>query len=379
MMAQTLRIRAPPEGAITPMKEPVSTRRGLPHAGPLARAALLAAIALSLLFAAPRLFSLLRPFFFAVPVAALLTPLVSRASRILHIAKKPVAILLIALVVLSLFALFGWLLQAIIGETVLLAMNMQAIWDAALSALEPHMDKLSWLLSFFPGEADEAIAAITQNVAVWFQNVSRNFVNTMLFNATTIAEKIGVSTAGTIICMIAAFYITVDRRQIVQALRNGLGERMFRIVRMIKNAAKTALIGYLRAQLLLAVYTLILILPSFLIIGQPYALLISIFIAFIDFLPIIGTSAALVPWGILEYIGGDVVKGIFLCALALVDFLLRRLLEPKVVGKQMNIHPLIALMSIYAGMKLVGFIGAILGPVAAVIALSMKDAWEDAA
>ncbi|MCL1795722.1 MAG: AI-2E family transporter, partial [Clostridia bacterium] len=282
------------------MKEPYGDQRSRLRSGLRARSAAFAAAALLCFFAVPVLFSLFRPFFFAVLVAAMLTPVVSGMSRFLHIAKKPIALLTIVLLVASLFGLLGWLLQAILGESVLLATNIQTIWNAALTALEPHRGKFEWLAGFFSGEADEVFDAIIQSVATWFQNTGRSVANTMLFNSRTIADKIGVTAAGTVICMIAAYYITIDRHVIRETLRTGLGERMYRVVRTLKNTVSIAVVGYLRAQLLLALFAFIVVLLPLLVYGQPYALLISLFLAFLDLIPIVGTSLILIPWGVLE-------------------------------------------------------------------------------
>ena len=51
--------------------------------------------------------------------------------------------------------------------------------------------------------------------------------------------------------------------------------------------------------------------------------------------------------------------------------MIRQLAEPKIVGGSLGIHPLITLFAIYAGFKLFGFFGMIIGPIFAVVIKSI--------
>jgi len=102
--------------------------------------------------------------------------------------------------------------------------------------------------------------------------------------------------------------------------------------------------------------------------------LIALILGVIDLLPIIGTIAALAPWGILSIIAGNVGTGIFLLILGIALFLLRKIVEPKIVGSQTGLPSLIALVSIYLGMRLAGFWGAVLGPIIVMTLISVIKA-----
>ena len=90
-----------------------------------------------------------------------------------------------------------------------------------------------------------------------------------------------------------------------------------------------------------------------------------------DFFPFFGSSVILVPWAIVAFLQGDWVCTVFLLALTFVLFLFRKLAEPKVVGDQTGLHPLLSLMSMYVGMKLSGILGMILMPILWMAAISL--------
>jgi predicted PurR-regulated permease PerM len=54
--------------------------------------------------------------------------------------------------------------------------------------------------------------------------------------------------------------------------------------------------------------------------------------------------------------------GIALLVLYGIITVVRYMIEPKVVGQQLGIHPVLTLMSMFAGLKLIGAAGLILGP-----------------
>ena len=91
----------------------------------------------------------------------------------------------------------------------------------------------------------------------------------------------------------------------------------------------------------------------------------------IDFVPFFGSGTVLVPWAAICLLTGNIKKGIFLLILAFILFLFRKLAEPKVVGNQTGLSPLLSLISIYVGMKLGGVAGMILCPIACMIVIGL--------
>jgi len=88
-------------------------------------------------------------------------------------------------------------------------------------------------------------------------------------------------------------------------------------------------------------------------------------------LPVIGIIAIVLPWGIVEYVVGDPHKGIFLALLGIIFFIIRKLLEPKVMGTQTGLPPLLVLFSSYVGLQFSGLWGALLGPVTLMFVISI--------
>jgi len=103
------------------------------------------------------------------------------------------------------------------------------------------------------------------------------------------------------------------------------------------------------------------------IIQYPYALFVGLLTAVIDALPIFGSGLVLWPWAALNFIKGNYATGAGLLLIYGVVFITRQSLEPRILGSQIGIHPLLTLMSMYIGLKLFGFIGIILGPAIVIV------------
>lgn len=126
------------------------------------------------------------------------------------------------------------------------------------------------------------------------------------------------------------------------------------------------LIGYLKAQLILMTITFIISCIGLLILRVSYAPLIALCIALIDALPMFGPAVVYVPWIISRLLLGNLSGAIGLGVLYLMATLTRQTLEPKIVSTQIGVHPIITLSAMYAGLKLFGFLGIILGPLSAI-------------
>jgi sporulation integral membrane protein YtvI len=137
---------------------------------------------------------------------------------------------------------------------------------------------------------------------------------------------------------------------------------------------RKSVFGFLRAQLLLSVITYIISFIGLLIIGTGYPLAIALHIVVVDILPILGTGSVLVPWAVYQLAIGDAYIGVGLLLLFLVITVVRRIVEPKILGDAVGIGALSALISLYVGYELVGVIGVFLGPIVVIVFMAMHKA-----
>lgn len=129
---------------------------------------------------------------------------------------------------------------------------------------------------------------------------------------------------------------------------------------------RTAVGGWLIAQLRLAGVTLLILLLGLMILRIPYAPLWAVGISLVDAFPVLGTGTVLLPWALICYLQADRARAMGLAAIYVVISLTRSVLEPKLVGRQLGLDPLVTLFALYAGYKLWGLGGMIIAPLLAV-------------
>ncbi|WP_313731725.1 sporulation integral membrane protein YtvI [Cohnella nanjingensis] len=148
-------------------------------------------------------------------------------------------------------------------------------------------------------------------------------------------------------------------------------ESRSQVEEVMENLRKS-IFGFLRAQLLLSLMTYVITFFGLLIIGTGYPLAIALLIVIVDILPILGTGSVLVPWAAYMLATGDSFTGIGLILLFLVITVVRRIIEPKILGDAVGIGALPALISLYVGYELVGLIGVFLGPAVVIVFIACR-------
>ena len=88
-----------------------------------------------------------------------------------------------------------------------------------------------------------------------------------------------------------------------------------------------------------------------------HAILVAFVIAIFDILPVLGTGGIMILWAILTAIQGNYPLALGLLVVYLVITVIRNIIEPKIVGSQLGLHPVVTLCSMFVGAQLFGVIG----------------------
>ena len=165
-----------------------------------------------------------------------------------------------------------------------------------------------------------------------------------------------------IITCIATYFMSKDKRIIIdywlKAIPKPWGRKTLDITREIVHA----IIGYVTAQSILISMTFLQSLIGLYIIRAPYALIVALAVGLADIIPILGPSSVFLPWIVWEFVSGDNIFAIKLTVLFAIVLVVRQVLETKIVSHTMGLHPLATLMSMFVGLKLLGPLGVVAGP-----------------
>lgn len=335
------------------------------------RAVLTAGFLLLLFLAVPPLVSLFMPFVLAFLLAWLLNPAVRLLQRRLGLPRNVLALILVLLI----FGVAGDLLflfsYNIVTELLQLTDEWQTIWNGISGAIWQIGGSYSGFLSLLPPVARDTATALLERLTVWLQTVIPELLARFASQTGILAMQIPSFAVALVAFVMGAYFLTADypRLRFLAAERLSPGLRSF--LRMVRVTTGAAFGGYLRAQLILSVVVFFILLLGFLLIREPFSLLLAFLLAVLDFIPIVGAGTAMVPWAIVLFFTGNLRKAVSLMVIWGVIVLFRRVGEPKVLGSQTGLSPILSLVSIYVGMRLGGVLGMILAPVLCLVFLSI--------
>lgn len=171
----------------------------------------------------------------------------------------------------------------------------------------------------------------------------------------------------TVLSVISSFFFLKDEEVISYYYRKVFPKSYQDKFDQIKNSTWVVATGYIKAQAILSSITFVICVIGLTIIGNKYTMLMSPFIAFFDMLPVFGAGFILWPTALIYYLNGNTTDAIFVLVLYGIIFLMRQLLEPRTLGKQISLHPLFTLLGVYTGVKIFGPGGLIVGPFTVVL------------
>lgn len=198
------------------------------------------------------------------------------------------------------------------------------------------------------------------------------FLDEIVSGAYTVVSKVPNVLFFIIVVFIATFFMTKDHRKIKNFFKAQVPEKTINKIILIQRGLKEALGGYVKTQLILMCFTFSICLVGLFVLGRNYVLLVALGIAVLDALPVFGSGAILIPWGIYHLIMGDYALAIGLLSIYGIIIVIRQIMEPKVLSTQIGVYALVTLMAMYAGLKTMGVFGMILGPIIMVMIKTLQ-------
>ena len=307
-----------------------------------------------------KILSLLAPFLAAFLLGwALFSP----AKKLQHrtgINRKILSFILVLILILFIgFVLFLFANQLISEAQKLferLSKNSSNILSSAADFLDTLGEKFPFIYEYLDREV------INGTITEVIKNLITSLSSYLATSLTAVVTKLPDISLFFVVFVIASFYFAIDFPNITESLKNYIPKRFKKISVGITEKTKGILTSYIKAYGILLLVTFALLFVGFLILQINYATTLAIIISLLDMLPVIGTGTVLIPWAIISMIMGGMPRGIGLLILYGVITVIREAIEPKIIGKSIGMHPLLTLISMYAGYKLFGLWGILLLP-----------------
>lgn len=268
-----------------------------------------------------------------------------------------------------------------------------ALVDWFLSFLEYvprlYQEEILPLLNYLYTEFTERISFAGPELTEKFNNVFQNFIgnigNYISSFSMNAVKAISGGIAGIpgliiklVLTIISCFFFLLDYDKIMAFFVTLIPKGKEKAFETVKWYVKNTLLVYIRSYSLLFLMTYMELSIGFQILEIPYAPIIGLMVAVFDILPVLGTGGILLPWTVVLLVMKNIPMGIGMFVLYLVITVIRNTMEPKLVGKQIGLHPLATMISLYVGLKVIGFWGMLVFPTALVVLSSMKKEIREA-
>lgn len=307
------------------------------------------------------------PFILAFFFASLIEPIVKFIEKKIHIPRKIGTVLSILLALGSIVALFAFLISRLINEIKNVYINISSNMENITNSFNNLIEQINGFFITLPVDITNIINQTVEQLPTKIQGLLEPIVDWLSKVPIHFALNIPQVLVFFLVTILATYFMSSDKNTILSFLDGQIPSDWLKRTRGITNSLFFALFGWLRAQLIIMAITFSELLVGLLIIGVDNAFLIALIIALVDVLPVLGAGSVLVPWSIINLITGNTKLGLSTVLLYVIILFVRQLIEPKIVGKQIGVHPLFTLCGMYIGLKVMGVLGMFVGPLCIII------------
>lgn len=320
------------------------------------------------------LIPLFLPFVIGFLIAVLLRPLTQFLCGHSRCSSKLCSIFVLLFVYTVISILLWFATTGFLGELSAIIQNLPDVYrqniEPLILAASGWLDRL---FSRFPPDAYAQISGLFASLEQSASSIVTSLSTKLLESVPFLLKNLPGWILTAIFAVMSSFFFSLDYLTIMSFLTRQLPKRIRGIVFEAKTHFLDTVIQYLKAYTLLFLLTFSELFVGFWIIGIDYAATAAFLISFVDFLPVLGTGAVLLPWIFLEAAQGHFSLAIGLTIIFFAVGAVRNVAEPKILGKQVGLHPLITLIAMYVGGKLFGLIGIFGIPFVVVILKNLHD------
>lgn len=320
-------------------------------------------------------FNYVMPFVIGFGLAALFQPLIRWLHKVTRIPVKLVSIVVILMFFSIIIGLIGWGSFRIFH---FISDFFKGFPDLYNGIILPYLEMTAENISQFVGRLDpQLVTAYEEFVNKLIGSTSTIISSSSLAVVTYIsgyATKVPMLLVSTLIMIIVTFFIAIDYERIVLFLKSQLSPKIRETVSEVGGTLASILKKYGKSYLMIVSATFIELSIGLSIIGISNSIIIAFLIAIFDILPVLGTGGIIIPWALFLFIDGKVSLGISLLVVYVIVTVIRNVIEPRIVGHQVGLHPVLTLLAMYVGVRLMGFIGLFAAPITLAILKSFHDA-----
>lgn len=301
-------------------------------------------------------FPLLLPFLLAIVLVAAIYPAVNKIHDKIRIGKGFLAGIFLLLIFSALGGILWYLCTYGIHWVCEKIRKMDEYENQFVWLVETCSEKMEKNIGV---KADQIQTIILERVDIFIEDMQVKLLPEIM-NQSFLYVKVFIGVVTFLVVMIIAAILIIKDYDVMKEKASQI-KQYEEVVTLLKKMGNL-LLSFFKAQAIILAVVSVICMAGFYFVGVKPFVLVGILTGILDVLPFVGTGITLLPFMFWKYINGEIVGGTILLVTFLVSAIARELLEPKLIGKRMNILPILILVSVYAGVQVFGLLGVFLGP-----------------
>lgn len=331
-------------------------------------------ILLLCIFLVPKLVLFFMPFVIGWLISCIANPLVVFLERKLKIRRKAGTVVVIVCVIAAVIGL-GYGLGVVLWRQISgFVQEIPSMWEAVRQDFDAFGE---WIDHYIGGKSPK-LADTLNNLGNVISEMITNLPKSLDFRTFegmgSMVGNIASVLVSIIMCMLSAYFFIANREWLGSFLNKLLPETVIRKYDVFASSLKQAVGGYFKAQFRIEIWMYVLLLIGLTVLKVRYGLLIALLIAFLDFLPFFGTGIVLIPWAIVNVVGGSYLRALGFLIIWGSGQLFRQLIQPKIMGDSIGMEPIPTLFLLFIGYRLAGVGGMLVAVPIGIIVVNMNEA-----
>lgn len=308
------------------------------------------------------------PFVIALIIASIAEPLIKLFVNKLKWNRKLASIVSLILIVGIIIVIVSLLISSIITESISLIENLNGditnAYNYGMDVLKDIQEGRIQIPDEVMQIAEKSYGGLLEGIKTFLGNFFTGVINTI--------TAIPSSLTYVFITILAVIFICFDREYILETCKKHIPHKWLETAKTYLKTTFSVGVNYIKAEAKLSGICFILVLVGLIIfnicgIDIAYPIIMAIFIGFVDILPIFGAGTVMIPWVIYLALSGNIPASVGVGALWIIWAIIKNLLEPKMISKQMGLHPIFTLLAMYTGFRIFGVFGLMIGPIILIV------------
>ncbi len=312
------------------------------------------------------------PFIFALILARIIEPLIRYIVKKTGIKRSIVVAAVILLTFVILITAIYLIVSFSVGEIFDFIRSLPDYIGGFSEIIDVIRQKIIDITKYLPPEIASALLESLDSI-VGSIELTQEGARTLLQRLGSFAISLPNAFIFIITLVVATFLIASDYEGVTQFLVLQIPDKWLKTFYRTKKHLINTVWKWLKAISILLIITFIELCVGLTLLEIKHTVFVAAIIALVDMLPILGVGTVLFPWALYEFLIGNVSRAVTIIILYAVINLVRNLIEPKIVGEQIGLPPIVMLLSVYIGLKTLGIAGVFLIPIVVIMLLKFQE------